>query len=253
MPPPPGPALVPKGRPARPDTGPPPQPLTSVPNHPAKPQRPPFCSAIRRTIRPKQSYSGWLAALALAPCAACSPLARSPNTRTFWHSARFSACAGRIFAPDSRDAGIEWVDDPTNDPTSSWRAKDGSLLRRTALRSHALRVLGGGFGAPSSSQISDVPQNFFRPTTKPSPPGPPTNVSGWVVEPEIKPLRELPRAVRTRVLRELALEAGARGGELVGWHIDHLDELVTGPGGGRGIDLPGIQRSNGEGGSPSRG
>lgn len=139
-----------------------------------------------------------------------------------------------------RDAGIEWVDDPTNDPTSSWRAKDGSLLRRTALRSHALRVLEEDLGSvivPNLGRTAKLLQADDEALTS------------WAAhererlgsEPEIKPLRELPRAVRTRVLRELALEAGARGGELVGWHIDHLDELVTGPGGGRGIDLPGIR------------
>ena len=139
-----------------------------------------------------------------------------------------------------REAGITWVDDPTNEPTSPWRAKDGTLLRRTALRSHALRALEDDLGSgvvPNLARTAKLLQADDE------------ALSSWATrereglgrEPEIAALRALPVAVRTRVLRALALEAGARGGELVGWHIDHLDELVTGPGGGRGIDLPGVR------------
>lgn len=138
------------------------------------------------------------------------------------------------------DAGISWVDDPTNEPTSQWRAKDGTLLRRTALRAHSLPALERDLG-------SGVVANLAR--TAGLLQADDEALSSWAAnvrkelgsEPEIARLRELPVAVRTRVLRSLALEAGARPGELVGWHIDHLDELVTGPGGGRGIDLPGVR------------
>ena len=63
---------------------------------------------------------------------------------------------------------------------------------------------------------------------------------GGVVVPHAL-LRELPAAVRTRILRALALRAGARAGELTAGHIEALDALVTGPGGVRHCDLPGAR------------
>ncbi|MDY5128317.1 TilS substrate-binding domain-containing protein, partial [Actinotignum sp. SLA_B059] len=57
----------------------------------------------------------------------------------------------------------------------------------------------------------------------------------------IAPLRELPTAVRTRILRVLALRVGARAGEVSAGHIEALDALVTGPGGVRHCDLPGAR------------
>lgn len=61
----------------------------------------------------------------------------------------------------------------------------------------------------------------------------------------IAELGALPVAVRTRVLRLAALAAGAEAGALGFWHIEHLDDLVTGAGrvrGHRSIDLPGKVR-----------
>ena len=49
----------------------------------------------------------------------------------------------------------------------------------------------------------------------------------------------LPRAVRTRVWRLLALEAGCPSGALVASHLEALDTLVTGWRGQGPIDLPG--------------
>ncbi len=143
-----------------------------------------------------------------------------------------------------RSAGISWVEDPTNEPSSHWRAQDGTLLRRSALRHHAIPALEEDLGpgvveslartarllqADEEAMAQWTMREFVRIVDIES-------LSVSIIE-----LRELPRAIRTRVLRELALRAGARAGELVGWHVDHLDELVTGPGGGRGIDLPGVR------------
>jgi len=52
-------------------------------------------------------------------------------------------------------------------------------------------------------------------------------------------LLTLPRAIRTRVWRLLALEAGCPPGALIASHIESLDTLVTGWRGQGPIDLPG--------------
>ena len=61
-------------------------------------------------------------------------------------------------------------------------------------------------------------------------------------------LLELPRAIRTRVWRLLAFEAGCPPGALVASHIESLDALVTGWRGQGPIDLPGhVQGSRADG------
>ena len=65
---------------------------------------------------------------------------------------------------------------------------------------------------------------------------------------EVAMLLELPRAIRTRVWRLLALEAGCPPGALISSHIDSLDTLVTGWRGQGPIDLPGhVQGSRTDG------
>jgi len=65
---------------------------------------------------------------------------------------------------------------------------------------------------------------------------------------EATTLLRLPRAVRTRVWRLLALEAGCSPGALVSTHIDSLDTLVTCWHGQGPIDLPGrVQGSRSDG------
>jgi len=65
---------------------------------------------------------------------------------------------------------------------------------------------------------------------------------------EAAALLSLPRAVRTRVWRLLALEAGCSAGALVSTHIESLDTLVTGWRGQGPIDLPGhVQGSRTDG------
>jgi tRNA(Ile)-lysidine synthase len=57
-------------------------------------------------------------------------------------------------------------------------------------------------------------------------------------------LRRLPTAVRTRVWRLLAIEAGCPPGALIATHIDSLDTLVTSWRGQGPIDLPGHVRGS---------
>jgi tRNA(Ile)-lysidine synthase len=56
-------------------------------------------------------------------------------------------------------------------------------------------------------------------------------------------LAELPRAVRTRVLRRAAIAAGSPPGTLAAVHVDEVDRLVTAWHGQRHVDLPGGVRA----------
>jgi tRNA(Ile)-lysidine synthase len=56
-------------------------------------------------------------------------------------------------------------------------------------------------------------------------------------------LQRLPAAVRTRVLRSAALEAGCPAGSLTAAHVTRIAELVTDWHGQRGVDLPGGVRA----------
>lgn len=55
-------------------------------------------------------------------------------------------------------------------------------------------------------------------------------------------LAALPAAIRTRVLRAAAIEAGAPAGSLSAGHVAEIDALVTGWRGQRWVDLPGSVR-----------
>ncbi|WP_067825402.1 tRNA lysidine(34) synthetase TilS [Actinomadura kijaniata] len=56
-------------------------------------------------------------------------------------------------------------------------------------------------------------------------------------------LAELPRAVRTRVLRTAAIRAGSPPGTLAAVHVEEVDRLVTAWRGQRRVDLPGGVRA----------
>jgi tRNA(Ile)-lysidine synthetase-like protein len=59
---------------------------------------------------------------------------------------------------------------------------------------------------------------------------------------DVNGLEELPRAVRTRVIRRAAIEAGCPPTDLTAAHVDAVDALVTRWCGQRGVDLPGPVR-----------
>jgi tRNA(Ile)-lysidine synthase len=61
---------------------------------------------------------------------------------------------------------------------------------------------------------------------------------------EAAALLVLPRAIRTRVWRRLAIEAGCSPGALVASHVESLDTLVTSWRGQGPIDLPGHLRGS---------
>jgi tRNA(Ile)-lysidine synthase len=56
-------------------------------------------------------------------------------------------------------------------------------------------------------------------------------------------LKELPAAIRTRVLRDAAIMAGCPHGALTAGHVERIEELVTGWRGQRWVDLPGGVRA----------
>jgi tRNA(Ile)-lysidine synthase len=56
-------------------------------------------------------------------------------------------------------------------------------------------------------------------------------------------LNDLPRAIRTRVLRDAAIMAGCPDGALTAGHVERIQELVTGWRGQRWVDLPGGVRA----------
>ena len=56
-------------------------------------------------------------------------------------------------------------------------------------------------------------------------------------------LKDLPAAIRTRVLRDAALMAGCPPGALTAGHVERIGELVTGWRGQRWVDLPGGVRA----------
>ena len=60
-----------------------------------------------------------------------------------------------------------------------------------------------------------------------------------------------PRAIRTRVWRLFALEAGCPAGALIATHVDALDTLVTSWRGQGPIDLPGHVQGSRTGGRVS--
>ncbi|MFB4320127.1 tRNA lysidine(34) synthetase TilS [Actinomadura sp. 21ATH] len=60
---------------------------------------------------------------------------------------------------------------------------------------------------------------------------------------DVERLAGLPRAVRTRVLRMAAIEAGSPPGTLAAVHVEEVDRLVTAWRGQRHVDLPGSVRA----------
>ena len=142
--------------------------------------------------------------------------------------------------------GVDWVDDPTNAPDSPFRAADGSALRRNALRNVAIPGLNAALGISvveplvrtatllqrDNSALDEWADFEFAKRAEGKPDAPRLAIS------ELAPL---PVAIRTRILRRAAIDAGAKPGALTFWHLEHLDNLLTGAGrvaGHRSIDLP---------------
>ncbi|OCA94576.1 tRNA lysidine(34) synthetase [Actinobaculum suis] len=143
--------------------------------------------------------------------------------------------------------GISWVDDPSNRPDGPWRSASGESLTRAAIRHQALPALRDVLGPGTlqalartakllrrdSEYLESTAENIAR-----------RLAAGERGEYGVGELKQLPPALRSRVLRILAQWAGAQ--ELTFAHTQALEALVTGPGGTRQTDLPGVKavRSN---------
>lgn len=196
-------------------------------------------------------------------------LARGSGPRSIAGMAEVTSLAG---APDIRvlrpllglrrgdlrealaEAGVEWVEDPMNHPDGPYRAADGSSLRRSAIRHEAIPALDAALGMSVVEPLARTAQLLRRDTEA---------LDEWAeaeyvrhihaedeggceghIVCEIAAISALPVAVRTRLLRKAALAAGAEAGALTFWHIEHMDDLVTGAGrvrGHRSVDLPASQ------------
>lgn len=145
-----------------------------------------------------------------------------------------------------RAADHPWVEDPTNDLNGPWRAADGSPLRRSAIRHQVLPALAEVLGESVVDSLGRTARmarddddflselaNSLRETCTIE------QQSGAVPVVVCKKLAAHPRPLRTRLLRELAAQAGGRPGELVYGHVAALDRLVCGADNKRQIDLPG--------------
>ncbi|MDY5152918.1 tRNA(Ile)-lysidine synthase [Actinobaculum suis] len=142
---------------------------------------------------------------------------------------------------------ISWVDDPSNRPDGPWRSASGESLTRAAIRHQALPALRDVLGPGTmqalartakllrrdSEYLESTAENIAR-----------RLAAGERGEYGVGELKQLPPALRSRVLRILAQWAGAQ--ELTFAHTQALEALVTGPGGTRQTDLPGVKavRSN---------
>lgn len=143
--------------------------------------------------------------------------------------------------------GVFWVDDPTNEPDSAVRAADGYPLRRNAIRHQGIPGLNRALRMSVVEPLARTATLIRRDNDV---------LDDWAGEQyerlvrrtvkdcvsfSIPDLAELPVAIRTRLLRQAAIEVGAKAGALNFWHIEHMDDLVTGEGrvrGHRSIDLP---------------
>ena len=148
-----------------------------------------------------------------------------------------------------RELGVDWAEDPTNGAESEWRAADGSMLMRSAIRHKIFPVLESVFGegivdslvrtgtllGSDDDALSHYAHEAWRETLCES-----SNATEGISL-SCADLSEYPRAVRTRVLRMAALKAGARSGELFFSHISALDKLIVGKENNLQVDLPGAR------------
>ncbi|UNZ17980.1 tRNA lysidine(34) synthetase TilS [Streptomyces sp. 891-h] len=95
-----------------------------------------------------------------------------------------------------------------------------------------------GKAAPDEAQVPDQADGSAQPgRTGTRPDGAPGAAA--TVELDVVRLYALPPAVRRRVLRRAAIEAGSPAGSLFARHIEEMDRLITAWRGQRALNLPG--------------
>lgn len=134
---------------------------------------------------------------------------------------------------------IPWVEDPTNAPDSEWRAKDGSLLTRSAIRHGALPALERALG-PGTVPALVRTARLLRRDADALDARAEELAARFEREVPVSDVVALPEALRTRVFRRLAIQYGVRAGELGSVHLEALDTLACGANGRARVDLPGL-------------
>ena len=122
-------------------------------------------------------------------------------------------------------SGLNWWSDPHNvDPA----------FRRSRLRHEALPLLEDVLGGGVAEALARTASQLRADTALLD------SLAAEVSDPYDLPLlAALPQALRTRVLRRAALEAGADRSELAAIHVRELDRLVTDWHGQTRVELPG--------------
>ena len=148
------------------------------------------------------------------------------------------------------ELGVPWVEDPTNDLASKWRAADGSALRRSAVRHRVIplleEVLGPGVteALARTAALLQSDQEALEcwaseACAQASATAATASRDSEAVRLCAKVLRSYPKSVRDRAARRAVAQAGGRIGELNYEHTGELDKLITGRENNKWLALPG--------------
>jgi tRNA(ile)-lysidine synthase len=131
-----------------------------------------------------------------------------------------------------RQLGLPWVDDPSNKMDGPWRAADGSALRRSAVREQAIPSLAHSLGmdpVPSLARTAELSaaddealNEWAEQVWQRAWEGAAEAASG-IGALRVAELKEIPQAVRMRVLHRYLSAVGAPS--LV--HLEQADALIT--------------------------
>jgi tRNA(Ile)-lysidine synthase len=167
------------------------------------------------------------------------PARRGPYVRPFLGVARTITVAA------CEAAGLTaWVDPQNSDPAyGRVRARGLLPVLETELGPGTVAALSRSADLlrEDADALDDLAARARSGLGDPGTPGPGRSIPAGA-------LLTLPRAIRTRVWRLLALEAGCSPGALIATHIESLDTLVTDWRGQGPIDLPGYVQGSRTGG-----
>ncbi|MEO7058331.1 MAG: tRNA lysidine(34) synthetase TilS, partial [Lapillicoccus sp.] len=125
--------------------------------------------------------------------------------------------------------GIEPWRDPHNEDTSFTRVRARALLRRLE------EELGPGVMGALARSAEMIREDADQLDEEVRDRRPQLGEQPW----SVAQLQELPRALRTRMWRLLAVEAGSGAGQLSSAHVESLDALITSWHGQGPLNLPG--------------
>ncbi|NLC97750.1 MAG: tRNA lysidine(34) synthetase TilS [Actinomycetales bacterium] len=120
--------------------------------------------------------------------------------------------------------GLDWWSDPHN---------QDSRFRRVRIRNEVLPLLEEVLGGGASGALARTAEHLFRDREALD------AIAATSLTYDATQLELQPRAIRTRVLRLLALDAGAIPGELSAKHLSEMERLVTHWHGQLRVELPG--------------